>query len=201
LALAFVALVATALLVIYRPAGNGVQLLGHDASNRSSTSATESAPQTSSDSQISPLLQPPQPSHPEQRSLALRHKPKSSAGVGNPHESAAAATAPDSIQVPPLPNDTGEAELANGLQYLRADGGTTETNVAIKWLWAAVEKGNTKAAIILADLYGWGRGVPQNCDQARVLLLAASRRGSTEAQERLQDMEAEGCSNQKPSSK
>jgi TPR repeat protein len=95
--------------------------------------------------------------------------------------------------VPPLPDDTGEAELASALQYLRGDSGSTETNVGVKWLWASVEKGNTKAAIILADLYVWGRGVPQNCDQARVLLTAAAKRASVEAAQRLQDMEADGC--------
>ncbi|MGC1686932.1 MAG: PilZ domain-containing protein [Candidatus Acidiferrales bacterium] len=87
----------------------------------------------------------------------------------------------------------GEAELNTGLQYLGGDGGQAETAVAVKWLWASEKKGNMRAAMLLADLYAWGRGVPQNCEQARVLLIAASNRGSAEASQQLQDMEADGC--------
>lgn len=95
----------------------------------------------------------------------------------------------------------GAAELSIALQYLRAGGRQADSQVAVKWLWAAVEKGNTKAAMLLADLYTWGRGVPQNCDQARVLLIAASKHGSAEATQQMQDMEADGCGSSEASSK
>jgi TPR repeat protein len=87
------------------------------------------------------------------------------------------------------------------LQYLRGDGGPAQTNLAVKWLWASVEKGNANAAMLLSDLYEWGRGVPQNCDQARVLLILASKHGSTEALQQLQDLDADGCGGPEASSK
>jgi len=42
-------------------------------------------------------------------------------------------------------------------------------------------------------MYWHGRGVARNCEQTRVLLTAAARKGSTEAQKRLQQFEQEGC--------
>src|SRR5947208_4288405 len=41
-------------------------------------------------------------------------------------------------------------------------------------LWASVQAGNSKAALELAELYIQGDGVPQNCTQARVLLMVRS---------------------------
>jgi len=60
-------------------------------------------------------------------------------------------------------------------------------------LWSSVQAGNTKAAVALADLYLRGDGVPVNCDQARVLLLVASKENNAEAIKKLQDLEATGC--------
>jgi len=56
-------------------------------------------------------------------------------------------------------------------------------------LWAAVQAGNTNAAVELADLYIKGNGVPKNCQQARVLLLAASEKRNTAAIKRLHDLD------------
>jgi len=62
-------------------------------------------------------------------------------------------------------------------------------------LWAAVKKGNTNAEIDLAELFRKGRGVVKNCDQTRILLSAAARKGSAEARKRLEAFLREGCSN------
>lgn len=56
-------------------------------------------------------------------------------------------------------------------------------------LWAAVQAGNSKAAVQLAELYIKGDGVPQNCQQARVLLLVASEKRNTAAIKRLQQLD------------
>ena len=56
-------------------------------------------------------------------------------------------------------------------------------------LWVAVQAGNTKAAVQLAELYIKGDGVPQNCRQARVLLLVASQKRDAAAIERLQQLD------------
>jgi PilZ domain-containing protein len=56
-------------------------------------------------------------------------------------------------------------------------------------LWSAVQAGNSKAAVELAELYIRGNGVPQNCQQARVLLLVASEKRNTAAIKRLQELD------------
>ncbi|GAC1662475.1 MAG: hypothetical protein NVS9B4_16200 [Candidatus Acidiferrum sp.] len=54
-------------------------------------------------------------------------------------------------------------------------GASGDKTKAAKLLWAAVAKGNTQAERELAGLYARGQGgVPKNCEQARVLLVAAS---------------------------
>jgi len=60
-------------------------------------------------------------------------------------------------------------------------------------LWSAVQSGNTRAAVALADLYIRGDGVKANCDQARVLLLFASEKGNVEAIQKLQQMNRTEC--------
>ncbi|HEV2197990.1 MAG TPA: PilZ domain-containing protein [Candidatus Acidoferrum sp.] len=56
-------------------------------------------------------------------------------------------------------------------------------------LWGAVQAGDSKAAVELADLYIRGEGVPQNCQQARVLLLTASEKRNTAAIKKLHDLD------------
>jgi len=60
-------------------------------------------------------------------------------------------------------------------------------------LWASVQAGNSKAALELAELYIQGDGVPQNCTQARVLLMVASEKRNTGAIKRLQELDKTGC--------
>ena len=189
-----------ALLIFHRQVGDGIQWLGLNLSGKAPEAVTKQPapiePAASPESSLSPLLQAPPDVKAAPVVVKRKPKPADEASASAPTSSTPSANAAEPA-LPPLPEDTGEAELANALQYLRGDSGSTETMVGVKWLWASVEKGNTKAAIILADLYAWGRGVPQNCDQARVLLVAAAKRGSTEASQRLVDMEAEGCSTSK----
>ncbi len=84
-------------------------------------------------------------------------------------------------------------EFARALAYLRDDGSGRDPSTASQWLWAATRKGDTAANIVLADLYIRGDGVPQNCAQGRVLLLAASQKGNDEATRKLQEFDAAGC--------
>lgn len=60
-------------------------------------------------------------------------------------------------------------------------------------LWASVQTGNTKSAVALAELYINGEGVPQNCNQARVLLLVASEKRNAAAIKRLAELDKTGC--------
>ena len=60
-------------------------------------------------------------------------------------------------------------------------------------LWASVENGDTHAEVTLANRYARGKGVPQSCAQARVLLEAAAKRGSAEAKQKLDELPQAGC--------
>jgi PilZ domain-containing protein len=55
-------------------------------------------------------------------------------------------------------------------------------------LWSAVEAGDHSAEVALAQLYLTGDGVPRNCEQARVLLRAASKNGNREAMQQLRKL-------------
>jgi TPR repeat protein len=79
------------------------------------------------------------------------------------------------------------------MQLLRGKNAAADTPEAVRLLWISVEKGHPSAEVALADLYWHGRGVVRNCDQTRILLSAAARKGNSEAQKRLQQFQREGC--------
>jgi TPR repeat protein len=60
-------------------------------------------------------------------------------------------------------------------------------------LWKAVKRGNVSAELALANLYLEGEVVPQNCEQAHMLLAAASMKGSKAADNSLKSSYAERC--------
>jgi hypothetical protein len=60
-------------------------------------------------------------------------------------------------------------------------------------LWNAVKRGSVRAEVALANLYLKGEAVPQNCEQAHMLLLAASMKGSKFAENLLKSSYAERC--------
>lgn len=89
--------------------------------------------------------------------------------------------------------ETGQAEYLKAIQILQGTPSSGELSEAVRLLWASVEKGNASAELALADMYWHGRAVARNCEQTRILLTAAARKGSAEAQKRLQQFEQEGC--------
>ena len=95
---------------------------------------------------------------------------------------------------PPLTQGSGAEEFAMAQRYLAGgDGRGRNTTEAVKWLWKAIGKHNGPATLQLADLYLKGDGVAKNCDQARVILDSAARRGMAGAGERLRNLQAFGC--------
>jgi len=60
-------------------------------------------------------------------------------------------------------------------------------------LWVAVGNGDANAEVRLANRYISGDGVAKNCDQARVLLQAAGKRGNELATKRLTELSQVGC--------
>ena len=89
---------------------------------------------------------------------------------------------------------SGSEELSIAETYLNGTHGKAQDSAeAAKWLWRSVAKQNSRAALVLSDLYLRGSGVAKNCDQARLLLGAAARRGVAGAAERLRNLPAFGC--------
>ena len=70
-----------------------------------------------------------------------------------------------------------------------ASTGSKKSGLTPNELWGQVQAGNSKAAVELAELYIKGDGVPQNCKQARVLLLVASEKRNTAAIKMLQQLD------------
>lgn len=93
----------------------------------------------------------------------------------------------------PTFSDTGTHELEIATTFLQGGGRARDTREAAKWLWKSVSKHNSAALVLLADLYERGDGVAKSCDQAQVLLVAAAKRGSVEAGQRLKNLQSSGC--------
>jgi len=92
------------------------------------------------------------------------------------------------------PAQSGAEELAMAEKYLNPTRGTArDSGEAAEWLWKAVRKRNLDATLALSDLYARGDGVAKSCDQARLLLEAAARKGGKAAAERLRNLQAFGC--------
>jgi hypothetical protein len=88
----------------------------------------------------------------------------------------------------------GSEELIVAESYLNGTRGRAQdSSEAAKWLWRSFGKKNGRAALLLSDLYLRGDGVPQSCDQARVLLDAATRNGAPGAAEKLKNLGSSGC--------
>lgn len=123
-----------------------------------------------------------------------------SAKPANSHKRA--ISAPPALRIAPMNGSSSSAsvefsgadDLAMAEKYLNANQGRTrDSKEAVQLLWKAVGKGNPAATIVLSDLYLRGDGVPKSCDQARLLLDAAARKGVKSAADRLRNLQAFGC--------
>ena len=108
-----------------------------------------------------------------------------------------APAAPSRATAEPPANDadlSGAQELTMAEGYLSGRyGNARNTSEAARWLWKSVAKQNTTASVLLANLYTQGDGVSKNCDQARLLLVAAAKKGSVVAAQNLRSLESGGC--------
>jgi TPR repeat protein len=93
----------------------------------------------------------------------------------------------------PADSGTGQEEFNAARDILRSGSRQRQLSVAVELLWSGVRKGYVPAEVTLADLYRRGDGVEKNCDQARVLLVAASKKGSFDARQMLEQMAERGC--------
>lgn len=90
--------------------------------------------------------------------------------------------------IPPSSND-GRNEFDQGRRYFQGEGVPRNSFMASQWLWKAVAKKNSDAVLLLSDLYAHGDGVPRSCEQARILLVAAAKQGSSTAAQKLRSVE------------
>lgn len=89
--------------------------------------------------------------------------------------------------------ESGNSELAAAMEYLGAPIGKRDSSKAARLLWTAVGNGNSAAEVVLADLYLHGNGVVKSCEQGRVLLQAAAISGNVQGQEKLDELDTNGC--------
>jgi hypothetical protein len=99
----------------------------------------------------------------------------------------------NTISVSSSEEDGGQSDLALARKYLRERSGPGYSAAAENLMWSAIEKGSTAAEVELADHYLRGGDLRKNCDQARVLLMAASKSKNAVAVERLADLPRYGC--------
>lgn len=112
-----------------------------------------------------------------------------------PHENSTSQILADSgaKEVTPADLGTGQEEFNSAREILRGNSRQRDLPRAVDLLWAGVRKGYVPAEVTLADLFRRGDGVEKNCDQARVLLVAASKKGSLDARQMLEHMAEQGC--------
>jgi hypothetical protein len=122
---------------------------------------------------------------------ALKPVPSETDLSKSPAGTPAGATA---TGAPQLLSDNGSPELAQAKIYLNGtDGKPRDSAEAATLLWKAVAKQNAEATELLGNLYLKGDGVSKNCDQGRLLLDAAARKGRKDAAEGLGHLQAFGC--------
>ena len=199
----FVLALTVGIYVFHREVGQGLIWLGErmgarsEGTSQSSANATVSVRPPEAPAPAAPAPDPPPlPSGLASSEHAIQEQPPADstpASAADPPPSHALPTTNSSPGTSATtPRDPGQSEYLQAEQLLRANSGVGTAD-AVQLLWISVEKGNPSAEIALADLYWHGRGVPKNCDQTRILLAAAARKGNPEAHRRLEQFQQEGC--------
>ena len=125
---------------------------------------------------------------------ALLNASKTDGNSGNPEQHPARGTAANALEHhAEQAFVSGDSDLESALAYLHGVNGYRDSPKAVRLLWAAVANRNSKAEVVLADLYLRGDGVARSCEQGRVLLRAASKSGNVEADQKLHILIAHGC--------
>src|SRR5437660_7117294 len=91
------------------------------------------------------------------------------------------------------PTDTRKTDLPVSRLHFPDTHSRSDRSALAQQLWSAVEAGDSSAEAALAQLYLTGDGVPRSCEQARVLLRAASKKGNTAAGQQLRKLNNSAC--------
>ena len=162
---------------------------GPSAPPQATTAAPSSPPKTQPPSTSSPNTNVAETAKPQMTESASY---RAAGSVQN--STAVAAPITTAGTEPQFTSSSGTDDLAMAQRYLnQGNGQVRDTTEAVRWLWKAVGKHNGPATLQLADIFLKGDGVTKNCEQARVLLDTAARRGMTGAGERLRNLQAFGC--------
>ena len=187
-----VAICFAALIVIlygYREAvGQSLITLGQKISSSSETSQSQQPRESQSEPTKKPIetkAGAPVPTGGVSKENGVK-PPEPVIDTHNNPSNAAAAIKPDNAFRDARPSSTPE-------QTSVIDPRNHDPAEQARSLWSAVAQGNTSAEVALARLYLIGGGVPKSCDQARVLLQAAARKGNGEALDKLSQLDHQGC--------
>jgi hypothetical protein len=179
---------------------NGTPGTSPDATSPSATIPSEASPASAPDAprsksatkiQSEAQVKKPQPPPPTSEAPVQEQAASATKEVTNPP--AAQTTTPGSPTPTEAPPDAGQAEYSEAMRILGGNEAGSRLPDAVRLLWVAVQKGNSNAEVTLAGLYNEGRGVKKNCEQTRVLLSAAARKGNALAQKNLQQFIRGGC--------
>jgi hypothetical protein len=147
-------------------------------------------PASSMDSFQKPDNTSPSPASPASVAATIAEK---SVPSSNPAETTAPVLEQSAALKTAVAPESGADELAKARELLSGGVSPPDAGQASVWLWKAVAKNNVPAVLLLADLYARGDGVSRSCDQARILLTAALKRGSTEADQKLRELQNSEC--------
>ena len=161
---------------------------------------TISAPSETSQAQVSDVkppeeVQQPAPANPIKEDKLVPQSPAPSSGGDKPE----AVQPREDREKTVSPPTKAEATFRDERQGPSAEDSAPKnmSNLSpaeeVRALWQEVGKGNTSAEVTLAKLYLIGGGVTKNCDQARVLLRAAAKKGNSEAITKLSQITRQGC--------
>lgn len=89
--------------------------------------------------------------------------------------------------------DGGQADFQLADAALHQARTPAEKARAAEMLWTAVSNGSSDAEVELADAYGRGNGVRKNCQQARILLAAATDKNNPLAAKESAELRVYGC--------
>jgi hypothetical protein len=158
--------------------------LSHEQAAPAASSVSEPV---SSPSMNVPVMSTPSPGPAQQSARARSHLSSTkSAQAAEPRTGNPAGPELSSAST----SDDGRDELIRARQYLSGEGVRKNSWMASQLLWKAIGKQNSEAVLLLSDLYARGDGVPRSCEQARILLVSAAKKGSSAAAQKLRSIEA-----------
>ena len=184
-----------------------------------STIQPASAPLQTASTQPPPVSSPNTPDPPVANSVANaaaatspsadapKDSPKNlSAYVNDTSADGTASAARDHVtqppvqkSAPPIPTAVANDQESGQAEYRAAEASLREARTpeakakAAQLLWTAVSNGSSDAEVELAGVYGRGDGVRKNCQQARILLAAATDKHNPLAGAESAELRTYGC--------